>query len=188
MTTQEAAVAALGPHFARYIEGLRQVWAGGRPVEERAAAAQTLMEQLLRETPPDETWIAELWHDRARSRELYRDPDYGFIQMGHVQPVGSQPTPHDHGPGWVVYGVYRGETDISRFQRDNAQEDRNARLEVIETKTLTPGVAYAYLPGQIHSPHAKSAEGSVVMRLLSLDLETIERTHYNWEQVQGEKG
>jgi hypothetical protein len=41
------------------------------------------LEKLLTSTSQEEPWMAQLIQDAHPGRELYRDPDHGFIQMGH---------------------------------------------------------------------------------------------------------
>ena len=140
------------------------------------------MEKLLASTPADEPWVAQLISEGKSARELYRDPDHGFIQMGHVHQEGRGNLPHDHGPCWVVYGSYRGVTEITTYRRtDDGKEPGKAILEKKDMHRLAPGVVHPYLPGDIHSTHA--VEGpAVVFRFLSADLKLIERYRYNLEK------
>ncbi len=158
--------------FERYIAEVRAVWGDGKDPE-LPFKVRALMEKMLKSTAPEEPWMAEILRDGKPSRELYRDPQHGFIQMGHVHKQGHGNTPHDHGPCWVVYGAYSGLTEIALYERT---DDRKKALH-----RLSPGVAYAYLPGDIHSTHA--VEGpATVFRFLSYDLEKIERYRYNPEK------
>jgi hypothetical protein len=175
-----------GAHFARFVEAMRAAWAAGQDAS-LPARARPLLEQLLRESPPDEPWVAGLLRDRPSGRELYRDPDHGFIQMGHfhgaerVQLDAKQGlTPHDHGPCWVLYGVYSGEIEITKYRRaDEGSAPGQARLEVAEVVRVTPGTVQPYVAGEIHATRAISTDGSVVMRFLSGDLDTVERYRYD---------
>ncbi|HVA25177.1 MAG TPA: hypothetical protein VMW62_12395 [Chloroflexota bacterium] len=179
---QSATIRDLGIHFQSYIEGIREVWGSG-DVAQAAASARDLMAKLLAETPAGEPWIADLLRDKPSGRELYRDPDHGFIQMGHYHQGSHGNQPHDHGPCWVVYGVYQGEVEIPRYHRvDDGSEPGKAQLEVERADRLTPGVAIAYLPGETHSTRCLSAEGAIVLRFLSADLETVQRRRYNTKE------
>jgi hypothetical protein len=84
----------------RYIAEVRAVWGDGKDPQLPFKVA-ALMEKLFASTSPDDPWMAELIRDGKPSRELYRDPDLGFIQMGHIHKQGHGNTPHDHGPCWV---------------------------------------------------------------------------------------
>lgn len=166
--------------FDRYIEELRALWKDSNdanlPFKVKAA-----MERMLASTSPDDPWMAEIIRDAQPSRELYRDPEYGFIQMGHVHPQGHGNLPHDHGPCWVVYGAYQGLTEISLYERtDDGKNAEKADLHTSEVHKLGPGVVYPYLTGQIHSTHAAETP-AVVFRFLSADLNKILRRRYNVE-------
>jgi hypothetical protein len=167
--------------FERYIAEVRAVWGEGKDPE-LPFKVRALMEKMLKSTAPEEPWMAEILRDGKPSRELYRDPQHGFIQMGHVHKQGHGNTPHDHGPCWVVYGAYSGLTEIALYQRtDDGREPGRATVQKKELHRLSPGVAYAYVPGDIHSTHA--VEGpATVFRFLSYDLEMIERHRYNPEK------
>jgi len=139
------------------------------------------MIRLLQSTPRDESWIAGLLADKPAGRELYRDADHGFIQMGHFHRAGHHNAPHDHGPCWVVYGVYEGEVEIATYRRtDDGSVAGKAFLEVAGSRLLKPGIAYEYLSGEIHSTRCLS-DGAIVMRFLSADLEKVSRGRYNLE-------
>ena len=167
--------------FERYIAEVRSIWGDGKNPE-LPFKVKALMENMLAATTRDEPWMAELLREAKPSKELYRDPDYGFIQMGHVHQQSHGNTPHDHGPCWVIYGSYSGVTEITVYRRmDDASVPGRATVEKRELHRLTPGVAYAYLPGDIHSTRA--VEGpAVVFRFLSYDLEKIQRYRYNIEK------
>jgi predicted metal-dependent enzyme (double-stranded beta helix superfamily) len=181
MAIEQARSTGQGATFERYVEAMRAAWAAGQDVS-LPGRAQALLESLLREAPADEPWAADLWRDQDRGRALHRDPDYGFVQMGHVMHPGPGPgtSPHDHGPCWVLYGVYRGAIDITTFRRtdDGAVPDQ-ATLEEIETVRVTPGVVRSYLVGDIHLQRPVDPNGSIVLRFLSYDLEQVDRLGYD---------
>lgn len=162
----------------RYIAEVRAVWGDGKDPQ-LPFKVKALMETLFASTSPDEPWMAELIRDGKPSRELYRDPDFGFIQMGHVHQQGQGNAPHDHGPCWVVYGSYSGVTEITKYKRtDDGSQPEVATLEKERLDRLSPGVVQPYLRGDIHSTHALQGP-AVVFRFLSHDLEKIERNRFN---------
>jgi hypothetical protein len=123
----------------RYIAEVRSVWGDGKdpqlPFKVKAA-----MEKLFASTSPDDPWMAELIREGKPSRELYRDPQHGFIQMGHVHKQGHGNTPHDHGPCWVVYGAYSGLTEITKYQRtDDGSQPGKATLAKERLDALAAG-------------------------------------------------
>ena len=167
--------------FDRYIADVRAAWGDGKDPQ-LPFKVKALMEKLFASTNPDDPWMAELIRDGKPSRELYRDSDLGFIQMGHIHKQGHGNLPHDHGPCWVVYGSYRGVTEITKYKRtDDRSQPGIAKVEPERLDRLSPGVVVPYLPGDIHSTNA--VEGpAVVFRFLSYDLDKIERYRYNREK------
>jgi predicted metal-dependent enzyme (double-stranded beta helix superfamily) len=167
--------------FDRYIAEVRAVWGDGKdPQLPHKVAA--LMEKLFASTSTEDPWMAQIIRDGKPSRELYRDTEHGFIQMGHVHQPGHGNTPHDHGPCWVVYGAFSGLTEITKYKRtDDGSQPGRATLEKDELHRLSPGTVKPYLPGEIHSTHEVEGPG-VVFRFLSYDLDKIHRSRYNMEK------
>ena len=167
--------------FDRYIAEVRAVWGDGKDTQLPFKIA-ALMEKLFASTSPDDPWMADILRDGKPSRELYRDAEHGFIQMGHVHKQGHSNMPHDHGPCWVVYGAFTGITEITKYKRtDDGTQQGKATLVKDELHRLTPGVVQPYVRGDIHSTHA--VEGpAVVFRFLSYDLDKIDRSRYNVEK------
>ena len=167
--------------FDRYIAEVRAVWGDGKDPQLPHKIA-VLMEKLFAGTSADDPWMAQIIREGKPSRELYRDAEHGFIQMGHVHKAGHGNTPHDHGPCWVVYGAFSGLTEITKYRRtDDGSQPGRATLEKDELHRLSPGTVQAYLPGEIHSTHAVEGPG-VVFRFLSYDLDKIDRSRYNMEK------
>src|SRR5262245_57255622 len=165
----------------RYIAEVRATWGDGKDPQ-LPFRVKALMEKLFASTSANDPWMAELIREGKPSRELYRDPDLGFIQMGHIHKQGHGNKPHDHGPCWVVYGSFQGITEITKYKRiDDSSQEGIAKLEKERLDRLTPGVCVPYLPGDIHSTTAVQGPG-VVFRFLSYDLEKIERYPYNPEK------
>ena len=167
--------------FDRYIAEVRSFWGDGTdpdlPFKVKAA-----MEKLFASTSADDPWMAELIRDGKPSRELYRDPEHGFIQMGHIHKQGHGNKPHDHGPCWVVYGSFKGLTEIKTYKRtDDGSQAGVAKLADERRDKLSAGVVIPYLPGEIHSTNAVEGPG-VVFRFLSYDLNKVERYRYNPEK------
>lgn len=167
--------------FDQYIAEIRSIWGDGKDPE-LAFKVTALMEKLFASTSPDDPWMAEIIRDSKPSRELWRDPAFGFIQMGHVHKQGHGNQPHDHGPCWVVYGSYSGVTEITKYKRtDDGSQPGVATLEKERLDRLSPGVVQPYLPGDIHSTNAVQGP-AIVFRFLSYDLDKIERNRYNTEK------
>ncbi len=164
----------------RYITEVRSIWGDGKNPQ-LPHKVKALLEKLLLTTSPQEPWIEKLIKEGLTARELHRDKDHGFIQMGHVHGKGHSNSAHDHGPCWVLYGVYHGVTEITTYRRtDNGKVSGRAALEKKELHRLSPGVVIPYLPGEIHSTFA--VEPSVVFRFLSYDLNKVKRNRYDLER------
>jgi len=164
----------------QYIAEVRSVWGDGKDPQ-LPFKVKTLMAKLFASTHADDAWMAELIREGKPSRELWRDPDYGFIQMGHVHKQGHGNTPHDHGPCWVVYGAFSGVTEITKYKRtDDGSQPGKCALSRDRVDRLTAGVVVPYLPGDIHSTNAVQGP-AVVFRFLSRDLDRIDRSRYNVE-------
>ncbi len=165
----------------RYVAEICAIWGDGKGPQ-LPFKVQEAMEKLFASTTPEDPWMAELIREGKPSRELYRDPQHGFIQMGHVHKQGHANTPHDHGPCWVVYGAFSGVTEITKYKRtDDGRQPGRASLERERVDRLTPGVVVPYLRGDIHSTNAIEGPG-VVFRFLSYDLDKIDRSRYNPEK------
>lgn len=164
-----------GGSFKEFAREVRSLWGDGNDPE-LPFKVKGLMETLLSRASPQEPWIAKLIQEALPAKDLYRDKDHGFILMGHVQPKGHHNTPHDHGPCWVVYGVYHGAADVTTYQRRDDGKSGRAILEIKELNRLTPEVVVACPPREIHSVFV--TEPSVVLRFLSADLNLAMRHRY----------
>lgn len=166
-----------GDSFGSYIEEVRSIWGDGRDPK-LPFKIEGLMEKLLTSINPKEPWIGDLIKEGLPARELYRDKDHGFILMGHVHEKGHSSPPHDHGPCWVLYGVYHGLTEVTTYRRtDDGKVPGRATLQKRDVRRLTAGVVIPCLPGEIHSTCA--TEHSVVSRFLSHDLNKVNGNFYD---------
>lgn len=148
MAVQEA---RLGNSLDRYIAEIRSIWGDGKDPQLPFKVA-ALMQKLFASTSPDDPWMAELIRDGKPSRELYRDPDHGFIQMGHIHKQGHGNLPHDHGPCWVVYGSYKGITEITKYKRtDDGSQPGVATLEKKDS-TGSPRASFSRICGVTFTP------------------------------------
>src|SRR4029079_326194 len=120
----------------------------GPLTSELVATLRRQMEELL-ETPPTEDWLSALHEEAAESRELYRDPVHGFLLLAHTESAGLYRAPHDHGRGWVIYAVQRGETEMGTYLRVH---DARGEMQLVkrDSSVLRPGQVRVYLPGDIH--------------------------------------
>jgi hypothetical protein len=128
-----------------FIECTRSGW--GPLSSELVARCRADLEALVR-APADETWLSELYAQAPASRELYRDPRYGFVLLAHTEAAGLYRPPHDHGRSWVIYALARGEIAMSTYARHESAE--GIRLVKRDETILRAGQAQLFLPGDIH--------------------------------------
>lgn len=156
-----------------FIENVSASW--GPLTSELVDGLRVRMERLL-ETPVTEDWVSALYEEAPESRELFRHPTHGFVLLAHTEPAGLYRPPHDHGTGWVVYGVQRGETEMTTYARV-ADPSGATRIVKRGTTILRPGQVEAYLPGDIHDTRC-IAGPLLLFRFTSCDLKTANVTRY----------
>jgi hypothetical protein len=148
-----------------FIEGVRLIW--GPLTSELAAGSRARIETLLKALPA-EAWLAKLLTELPESKELYRDPEHGFLLLAHAEAKGRYRPPHDHGRGWVIYAVQQGEMEVGTYGR--AQDpDGSVRLVRREAYRVGPGEARVYLPGDIHDTRC-TADTVLYYRFTERDL------------------
>ncbi|MCL6593609.1 MAG: hypothetical protein K6T31_06500 [Alicyclobacillus sp.] len=178
--TSDTTLSALGTTLAQYIAQIRQLWAGS-DANTRASRVRDAMARLFQQTPATDPWVRRLLTERPAHWELYRDPEFGFVQMAHWHAPHHASPPHDHGDHWVVYGVYQGDIEICTY----SQLPAVGALRTLDRHHLTAGQARLYTAGEIHSTRQCAVDGSLVLRFLSTDLKRVPRSHFKWEDVVG---
>jgi hypothetical protein len=117
---------------------------------------------------PREQWLANLHAERPASRELYRDPEHGFMLLAHTESAGLYRPPHDHGRAWVVYAVQSGALEIGTYAKVTGP-DGIVRLVQRDLTLLIAGEARAYLPSDIHDTRCL-ADSALLFRFTERDL------------------
>jgi hypothetical protein len=128
------------------IEGIRTAW--GPLSTAVVAACQRHLQDLLA-APGTEAWLSSLHREAPASRELYRDPQDGFVLLAHTEHAGLYRPPHDHGRGWVIYAMQQGEIEMGTYARIEATDGR-VQLVKRDSTLVRPGQVQVYLPGDIH--------------------------------------
>jgi len=141
---------------------------------EMVASVRTELERLTK-APSTERWLTALHEEAPASKELYRDVSHGFVLLAHSEPTGLYRPPHDHGRGWVIYALERGEMEIGTYARVQDVEGR-VRLVKREAQQLCAGEARVYLPGDIHDTRCVSGP-SLLFRFTERDLRKEEQEH-----------
>jgi len=109
-------------------------------------------------------------------------PSPGFLVMVSTLAAGWGNVPHDHGTIWVVYGVYKGSIQQTKYQWVYPEGEWTApQFTVIQKFIQKPGEISFFLPGEIHDTSNASTERSLVVRVESRSLEGHWRHMYNLE-------
>lgn len=120
-----------------FVESVRADWG---PLSTEVIAACTRHMRLLLQADILEPWLAGLHREQPLARELYRDPDHGFVLMAHSEPYG-------------------------RVEAAVAQP----RLVKRNTARVEAGGVQVYLPGDIHDTRC-SRGPALLFRFTERDL------------------
>lgn len=129
-----------------FIAGIRSTW--GPLTTEVVAQSRAHLENLIK-APVTEGWLESLHKNAPANEELYRDPTHGFILLAHTEDAGLYRPPHDHGRGWVIYILQKGEIEMGSYARVTGT-DGQVRLVKRDATVVRPGQAMVYLPGDVH--------------------------------------
>lgn len=115
--------------------------------------------------------------DAPERKILYEDPELKFCILGHVYHDAKESAPHDHGPTWAIYGQASGETVMSDWDMiEPASEGHVGKVRLRRQYTLTPGMAYVYNEGDLHSPRRET--DTRLIRIEGIDLAKVRRDKY----------
>lgn len=170
-----------------FIEDTRQVFASTNDPRTQAQKIARRMKNLL--AVPD--WLEEkldlpaeggfgrvdFHHDQE-----YGHPDGGFLLMCSIQRPGQDNLPHDHGTSWVVYGVYKGAIEQTKWRWSYPETDRTSpEIKPLESWVQQPGDIAFFLPGEIHNTRCVDDNRALVIRLEGQKLAGMIRHRYNPE-------
>jgi predicted metal-dependent enzyme (double-stranded beta helix superfamily) len=132
----------------------------------------------LREVLKDEDFVTtHLGDDVPERKILYEDAALGFCILAHVHTGAKESPPHDHGPTWAIYGQARGETEMTDWELvETASDDKPGKVRRAKTYTLTPGMAYVYNEGDLHSPRREGA--TRLIRIEGMNMDNVRRFRY----------
>jgi predicted metal-dependent enzyme (double-stranded beta helix superfamily) len=133
---------------------------------------------LVREVLKDDDFVrTHLGDDEPDRKVLYEDPALGFCILGHVYHGAKDSHPHDHGPAWAIYGQARGETIMTDYEAvARPGEGRPGKARPIRDYRLTPGMAYLYNEGDLHSPRREGT--TKLIRIEGKNMEKVTRFPY----------
>jgi predicted metal-dependent enzyme (double-stranded beta helix superfamily) len=133
---------------------------------------------LVQEVLKDKGFIeTNIRSDGPERKVLYEDPELGFTILAHTYQGAKDSRPHDHGPSWAIYGQADGETIMTDWAcLARPTEDAPGKAQRIRDYTLSPGMAYLYEPGALHSPRR---DGSTrLLRIEGVNLDHVRRLPY----------
>jgi hypothetical protein len=108
---------------------------------------------------------------------LYEDRELGFCILAHQYKGAKDSPPHDHGPSWAIYGQAAGETEMTDYALvEPASKDKPGKARPLRTYKLTPGSAYLYNEGDLHSPSRKGP--TRLIRLEGTNMDRIKRLRF----------
>ncbi len=113
-------------------------------------------------------------------RELYKDPEKGFIVYAHKSVGGRTSPPHDHGASWAIYGQAWNVTDMTEYRRtDDGSKEGHAKIERTRAYRLEPGQVGKFGPHEIHQIHFEDEAGFI--RVTGADLFKVDTLTYEPE-------
>jgi hypothetical protein len=138
---------------------------------------------LVKRAATDPEFVAKhLPEDGPDRKILYEDPELGFCILGHVYHGAKESQPHDHGPTWAIYGQAVGETIMTDYRKlAPASEGVLGKAQPVRDYKLTPGDAYVYNEGDLHSP--RRAGSTKLIRIEGVNVEKIRR--YPYQRIEG---
>lgn len=108
---------------------------------------------------------------------LYEDPDLGFCVLAHSYKGPKDSPPHDHGPSWAIYGQAEGETEMTDYELvAPAAAGKPGKARAVRTYKLTPGAAYLYNEGDLHSPRRRGP--TRLIRIEGMNMDRIKRLRF----------
>lgn len=132
--------------FETFIENISASWA---PLSSELVSACSAHTSELLRSPVSEDWLADLHREASAYTELYRSAEHGFVQLAHTEPEGLYRQPHDHGRGWVIYGLQSGAIEMGTYFR-SPLADGTFSLVKRDSTLLRAGDVKVFLPGDIH--------------------------------------
>ena len=134
--------------------------------------------ELVSRACTDPEFVGKYLPDDGPDRKiLYEDPQLGFCILGHVYHGAKQSAPHDHGPTWAIYGQAVGETMMTDWALVSpASEGTIGKVRHVRDYSLTPGSAYVYNEGDLHSPRREAT--TKLIRIEGRNVEKIKRYPY----------
>ena len=134
--------------------------------------------ELVRAALKDAEFVAaNIRADGPERKIIYQDPELGFCILAHSYQDAKGSAPHDHGPTWAIYGQATGETEMTDWELvEPATDSKPGTVRFVRNYKLTPGMAFAYNPGDLHSPLRHGP--TTLLRMEGLDVSKVGRRAY----------
>ncbi len=97
---------------------------------------------------------------------LYEDPQSRFVVLARGLHEGKSHagSPHDHGPLWALYGIYRGSARFQRYEPDNTNRAGSfPGLRMISERPAEAGDFDAIEPANMHLPVFPDGRNSIIV-------------------------
>jgi predicted metal-dependent enzyme (double-stranded beta helix superfamily) len=133
---------------------------------------------LLKEVLKDKEFVKKTIPESTSDRHLlYEDPDLKFCIFAHYHHGPKTSQPHDHGPSWAIYGQAEGVTEMTDWELlEPASADKPGKVRKKKSYSMTPGSAYIYSEGILHSPARTDA--TKLIRLEGMNMDTVKRLKF----------
>ena len=133
---------------------------------------------VVQEVLVDDAFIAKHLGDDVPERKiLYEDPELGFCILAHSYKGAKESQPHDHGPGWAIYGQATGETVMSDWTViEPATKDKPGKVRHARAYPLKPGMAKVYNVGDVHSPRREGP--TRLIRIEGTNMDKVKRLSF----------
>jgi predicted metal-dependent enzyme (double-stranded beta helix superfamily) len=133
---------------------------------------------ILQDVLQDNDFITtHLGDDVPERKVLYEDPELGFCILAHVHTDAKTSPPHDHGPTWAIYGQARGVTEMTDWALvEPASTEKPGKVRQAKVYTLTPGTAFVYNEGDLHSPRRSGP--TRLIRFEGRNMDKVSRLRY----------
>ncbi len=175
----------------QFVEAVRDVFANTSDARSQARGIATEMKTLLA-APGLLHEITERGGGKPGRIDLHIDDQYGhpgpgFCLMTSLTPRGKATggaQAHDHGASYVVYGVFKGAIEQTKYNwRYNMDGDLKApELEESERFVQREGDIAFFLPGEIHTTSSASDDPPIVLRLEAQLLDRVKRHTYGLDE------
>lgn len=132
------------------------------------------LEGLLRDPQFVSTNVNETTSER---QVLYEDAELGFCVLAHSYKGAKDSPPHDHGPSWAIYGQAVGETEMTDYALvASPAGSKPGKARPVRTYRLTPGMAYLYNEGDLHSPRRRGP--TRLIRIEGQNMDRVKRARF----------